>query len=139
LLQFVRQNDDPELAFRATVELLNRGMGKPTESVIANIHTNMLVGGIDRPPRESLEDWLARRRKELAALGPPQPLESVTVRDAPTQPLPQRDKPRDVSSEQPPLRPEASIATRAVEAVLGGDDHGGDVLDFEQREWVQRR
>jgi hypothetical protein len=36
--------------------------------VFAQVNGSVLVGGIDRPPRESLEQWLARRRRELTVL-----------------------------------------------------------------------
>jgi hypothetical protein len=34
-------------------------------------NTTVLLGGIDRPPRETLEEWLARRRNELKTLDAP--------------------------------------------------------------------
>lgn len=43
-------------------------------SGVAINNTQVAVGGIDRPPRETLEQWLERRRRELAALdGPHKP------------------------------------------------------------------
>ena len=36
--------------------------------MFAQVNGSVLVGGIDRPPRESLEQWLARRRRELTVL-----------------------------------------------------------------------
>jgi hypothetical protein len=60
----------------AAVEILNRAYGKPPVAVSAqidaNVDANVLIGGIDAPPRpnslEDAEQWLARRRRELAEL-----------------------------------------------------------------------
>jgi hypothetical protein len=70
LVELMRQDNDRALALNAATEILNRGWGKPAQSlaIAAEITTN--VGGIDRPPviNESAAEWLARRRVELAAL-----------------------------------------------------------------------
>lgn len=58
----------------AAVALLDRGYGKPAQAIYGQLDANLSIGGIDRPPRETLEEWLARRRRELAALdGPHKP------------------------------------------------------------------
>jgi hypothetical protein len=59
---------DPDRAVPAAIALLDRGIGKPAQAVFAEVNGSVFVGGIDRPPRESLEEWLARRRRELAVL-----------------------------------------------------------------------
>jgi hypothetical protein len=60
--------DDPDRAVQAAQALLDRAWGKPAQAVFAQVNGSVLVGGIDRPPRETLEQWLARRRRELTVL-----------------------------------------------------------------------
>jgi hypothetical protein len=89
---------DPDSAVPAAVALLDRGIGKPAIMMLAQINGQIAVGGIDRRPRESLEAWLARRRKELAALGPP----AESVKPAPLPPLPPSgEPPRTRATEHP--------------------------------------
>jgi hypothetical protein len=65
--------DDPGRAVHAAQVLLDRAWGRPPQAIYAQVSGTLAVGGIDRPPRETLETWLARRRAELAALnGPPE-------------------------------------------------------------------
>jgi hypothetical protein len=68
LLGFMRQQSDLDLALAATTALLDRGWGKPATMVLAQVQTQVVTGGIDAPPRESLPQWIERRRRELAAL-----------------------------------------------------------------------
>jgi hypothetical protein len=66
---------NPRERVQAATALLDRGWGRPHQSVYAQVDTNLIVGGIDAPPLpqtlESAEEWLIRRRKELAALEAP--------------------------------------------------------------------
>lgn len=48
--------------------LLDRGWGKPKEHVTLDGEVELHVVGIDAPPRETREQWIARRERELAAL-----------------------------------------------------------------------
>ena len=62
----------PERRANAARELLDRGWGKPAVSLTAQVDSTLTVSGIDAPPRhdtiESAEQWLIRRRNELAIL-----------------------------------------------------------------------
>ena len=61
--------DDPERAVNAAQILLDRGWGKPPQAVYAQVNGNLnLTGGIDAPPRETLAQWIERRRRELETL-----------------------------------------------------------------------
>ena len=62
---------DPKWRLPAAVALLDRGYGRPVQAVVAEVNTELTLGGIDRPPRETLEEWLERRRRELRALDAP--------------------------------------------------------------------
>lgn len=64
---------DPDRAVPAAIALLDRGIGKPAIMMLAQINATATPGGIDRPPRETLPEWLERRRRELAALDGPRP------------------------------------------------------------------
>jgi hypothetical protein len=44
----------------------------PAAARFAQVNNTVTVGGIDSPPRESLAQWIERRRRELAALDGPQ-------------------------------------------------------------------
>jgi len=71
LLQLMHQNDDLGVAIAATNSLLDRGYGRPPQAVLAQVNGTLAVSGIDAPPpiiNETNEEWLARRRAELAAL-----------------------------------------------------------------------
>src|SRR5262249_24829404 len=69
LVELMEQKQDLRIALEASAELLSRGWGKPPVALYAQVNSHVAVGGIDRPPRETLEEWLARRRRELGALG----------------------------------------------------------------------
>jgi hypothetical protein len=62
---------DPRHRVAAAVALLDRGWGKPKQPVVHSGNLNV-EGGIDAPPCcetiEDAEQWLARRRRELALL-----------------------------------------------------------------------
>jgi hypothetical protein len=63
---------DPDRAIPAAVAILDRGYGRPPQAIYAQMNGIVVVGsGIDAPPRETLEQWLERRRKTLAALDGP--------------------------------------------------------------------
>jgi len=62
---------DPKWRLPAAVALLDRGYGRPVQAVVAEVNTELTLSGIDRPPRETLEEWLERRRRELRALDAP--------------------------------------------------------------------
>jgi hypothetical protein len=64
----VKALNDPDRAIAAAIALLDRGYGRPAQAVFAQVNGSVLVGGIDAPPRETLEQWLARRRRELTVL-----------------------------------------------------------------------
>jgi hypothetical protein len=62
---------DPERAIPAAIALLDRGYGKPPVAVFAQVNGTVAIGGIDAPPPivdETDEQWLCRRRQELAHL-----------------------------------------------------------------------
>jgi hypothetical protein len=67
----VRCLKDPKWCLPAAIALLDRGFGKPKETMQLDGNATLLLGGIDRPPRETLEEWLARRRNELKTLDAP--------------------------------------------------------------------
>jgi hypothetical protein len=58
---------DPRTRVAAAVALLERGWGKPLQTVESNV---TISGGIDAPIiPETLEEWLARRHADLDAMG----------------------------------------------------------------------
>jgi hypothetical protein len=62
---------DQRLRLDAAAEILNRGWGRPPVAVALEARITSEAGSIDRPPvviEESVEDWLQRRRSELAQL-----------------------------------------------------------------------
>jgi hypothetical protein len=87
----VKALSDPDRCIPAAIALLDRGFGKPAQSVAADVQTRVIVGGVDAPPRcdtiEEAERWLARRRKELAELTASGPAAAMSQR-APQQALP---------------------------------------------------
>ena len=64
---------DPDKRAFAACAILDRGWGKPTQSVNAVVNATHYVGGVDLPPRETLEQWLQRRKEELRRLDAPKP------------------------------------------------------------------
>ena len=54
----------------AAIFWLKARAGWKDHDVLA-IETNVHIGGIDAPPRETMEQWLGRREKELATLEAP--------------------------------------------------------------------
>ena len=71
---------DKDRAIPAAIALLDRGYGRPPQALFAHVNGQIAVGGIDIPPRETLEQWLDRRKRELDALDSPRQDEVV---DAP--------------------------------------------------------
>jgi hypothetical protein len=97
IAELMRASPDQRIRLDAASELLSRGWGRPAQAVIAQVDTRVVVGGIDAPPRtnsvEEAEQWLARRRRELAALtgeAKPQPpvVDGVTEEPPSTAPEP---------------------------------------------------
>jgi hypothetical protein len=82
----------PKERVYAACAILNYGWGKPSVA----IHVNADVtyhddAGIDRPPPETVDQWIDRRRKELAELAatarkPPPSVVDVVVEEPPTVP-----------------------------------------------------
>jgi hypothetical protein len=71
LLVLMRQDDDRDIALAAANSLLDRGYGRPPQAILATVNGGLTVSGIDAPPpiiNETDEQWLERRRAELAAL-----------------------------------------------------------------------
>jgi hypothetical protein len=70
LVALMQQDDDRNVALAAATALLDRGHGRPPQAILAQVHASTVQSGIDKPPEitESYEDWLLRRRKELAEL-----------------------------------------------------------------------
>jgi hypothetical protein len=98
---------DPDRAIPAAVAILDRGYGRPLQAIYAQVNGNVVVGGgIDAPPRETIEQWLERRRKTLAALDGPRPA-SVPGETAQPPPAPPSSPP---NGEHPPIKPEAGSA-----------------------------
>lgn len=63
----VRALDYPKERVPAAIALLDRGWGKPKESV-EQINFNVDAGGIDAPRLpQTLDEWLERRHSELAS------------------------------------------------------------------------
>ena len=67
----VRGLSDPKLYVHVAVAPLDRGFGKPRQAIDATVA--QVVGGIDAPNMqltmpEEIEQWLERRRRELAKL-----------------------------------------------------------------------
>jgi hypothetical protein len=59
-----RRLSDPDKYHYCAVALLDRGFGKPRQTVDANV-TN-IEGGIDAPPRsETWAEWTERRARQL--------------------------------------------------------------------------
>jgi hypothetical protein len=83
LVEFMRQREDPQLAKDAMIALLDRGVGRPPQTVFAQIQTQVVTGGIDSPPKESLAQWIERRRRELSALDGPPTVEHVVPQPSP--------------------------------------------------------
>jgi hypothetical protein len=87
---------DPDRAIPAAIALLDRGYGRPAVAVFAAV--NVAVGGIDSPPRppdiESAEEWLKRRRAELAMLDGPPPVSAEPAPHANNEPPPAQHQPR---------------------------------------------
>jgi hypothetical protein len=64
----------------AAKELLDRGFGKSTQPISGDpdsppafpnrIEIKVVDPTIDRPPDETRDDWIARRKRELGATGP---------------------------------------------------------------------
>lgn len=54
---------DPGAAVRACTVILERAFGRPTQPVEAEM---TIHDSIDRPPGETREQWLERRKRELA-------------------------------------------------------------------------
>jgi hypothetical protein len=81
-------------------ELLDRGYGRSMQPVLGE-QTVHIVGGIDSPPRpatiEDAEQWLIRRRKELAELDSPSA--------EPPQASPRYEAPVRPSQHEPPHTP----------------------------------
>jgi hypothetical protein len=65
---------DPDRAIAAAIALLDRGFGRPAQAITATVDSTVTVSGVDRPPEavETVEQWLARRRRELDTLDGPQ-------------------------------------------------------------------
>jgi hypothetical protein len=78
-------------------ELLDRAYGRSMQPVHGEQMVH-IVGGIDAPPRpsniEDAEQWLARRRRELAALDSPRPEQP--------QPAPRCEAPAPPAHYEPP-------------------------------------
>ena len=68
---WMNQREHPQLSLAAALALLDRGWGKPTQSVNASVIATHHIGGVDLPPRETLEQWLQRRKEELKRLDAP--------------------------------------------------------------------
>jgi hypothetical protein len=68
---------DPDRAVPAAIAILDRGIGKPAISVLAQVQADLRQYGPDCPPRESLAQWIERRRRELSALDGPPTVEHV--------------------------------------------------------------
>jgi uncharacterized protein DUF5681 len=68
---------DERVALSACIAVLDRGIGKPVQTVAGDAANPIAMGGkiemvvvdpkptIDRPPEETREQWIARRTKEL--------------------------------------------------------------------------
>lgn len=62
-LVYWMQSKDPTASVRACQAILDRGFGKPTQP----LETDMVIrDAIDRPPAETREQWIERKRRELA-------------------------------------------------------------------------
>jgi hypothetical protein len=107
---------DKDRAIPAAIALLDRGYGRPPQAVFAHVNGTLHVGGIDAPPRESLEVWLERRKRELDALEGPQPehasAESASPSPAPSAPSP---PPNGQPAMPASFRPAAAPAERMAE------------------------
>ena len=72
--------NEPEKRYNAACAILDRGWGKPAQAITGSLTHTLAVGGIDRPPRETLEEWLARRATTLDALdAPAEPVSDANV------------------------------------------------------------
>jgi hypothetical protein len=58
----------PERRLLAAREILDRGWGKVPQDISGHLSHTLAVGGIDAPPRETLEQWLARHNRDMDAL-----------------------------------------------------------------------
>jgi hypothetical protein len=118
-----RALQSPRERVAAATVLLAYGYGRPSQNVSINgqLNAELIVGGIDAPPRcdsvESAEEWLARRRRELAELtGPttkPPPIVDI-VPEEPPQPEP---PPAPVASETTTAQQITAAETRAPPAL----------------------
>lgn len=67
ILTLVAAMRSPRERVPAAIALLDRGWGKPKETV-EGAHLHMLLGGTDSPPiPETIEQWLERRQRQLDA------------------------------------------------------------------------
>lgn len=61
------RSKDPGASVRACTALLERGFGKPLQPIESEV---TIREAIDRPPGETREQWLERRKRELATATP---------------------------------------------------------------------
>lgn len=66
----IMMTGDDRSASAAAIALLDRGIGKPGQHVeiTGDKEAPIALEFIDRPPRETREEWMARKRKEMDAL-----------------------------------------------------------------------
>src|SRR6476646_8691709 len=59
------ENEQAQIA--ALNGILDRGYGRPTQAIVGDPKRPIVAVAVDCPPEETREQWLARRRRELAA------------------------------------------------------------------------
>jgi hypothetical protein len=128
LVEFMRQREDPQLAMDAMIALLDRGFGKPPIAVFAQVNGTVAMGGIDGPPpiiEETDEQWLERRRAELAALEGPR-----------REPPPASPSPAPAGS--PTRPPNGETAVPGAQTGTHGST-GSSVRSPEEESWLRQQ
>lgn len=66
LVDVAQYADDAGHRVQAACAILDRGYGKPTQGMeISGPEGGPIIAKLDVPPKESREEWIARRAKEL--------------------------------------------------------------------------
>jgi hypothetical protein len=117
---------DSSVAIHAAQILLDRAWGRPAQMVLAAVQTN-IVGGIDRPPREDLQAWLERRKRELAALDGPRQAPASGGSAPPSSPPPNGET----------AAPGERASERAAEH-SGPSGSAGPSMSPERERWLQQ-
>jgi hypothetical protein len=124
---------DNSVAIHAAQVLLDRAWGRPAQMVFAAVNT-AIVGGIDSPPRESLAQWLSRRKAELAALDGPRQQAATSGESA----QPASASPSGETAAQDERASEQATSLRPESDRSAASSAAGPSKPPEQEEWLRR-